>query len=87
MDAEVLQKPNEKVLTKVSLFENVQFIYELALAKLELEAFGIKCNLKNNLREFLLENVIDFELLTKRLAYFKHIVDYVSDYYKLTRVN
>jgi tRNA G10 N-methylase Trm11 len=67
------------------LIENVQFIYELALAELELEAFGVEFTVKNSLREFTLKNTCNLDLLLRRLAYFKTVGDKVTDYYKLTR--
>jgi DNA modification methylase len=67
------------------LIENVQFIYELALAELELEAFDVEFTVKNSLREFTLKNPSSIDLLLGRLAYFKTVGDKVTDYYRLTR--
>jgi tRNA G10 N-methylase Trm11 len=67
------------------LIENVQFIYELALAELELEAFDVEFTVRNSLREFVLKNPSNIELLLRRLAYFKTVGDKVTDYYRLTR--
>lgn len=67
------------------LIENVQFIYELALAELELEAFGVDFAVKNSLREFALKNPSNVDLLIRRLAYFKTVGDRITDYYRLTR--
>jgi DNA modification methylase len=69
------------------LIENVQFIYELALAELELEAFGVKYAIRNSLREFVLKNPSNVDLLANRLAYFKTVGKKKTDYYKLTRYN
>jgi tRNA G10 N-methylase Trm11 len=69
------------------LIENVQFIYELALAELELEASGVDFTVKNSLREFVLENVSNIDRLVRRLAYFKTVGDRITDYYRLTRYN
>jgi len=69
------------------LIENVQFIYELALAKLELEAFGVDFAVRNGLREFVLKNPSNVDLLVRRLAYFKTVGDKITDYYRLTRYN
>ena len=72
---------------RAKLIENVQFIYELALAELELEALGAKFTVTNGLRELLLDNQCDANILLKRLAYFKTIDDKATNYYKLTRYN
>ncbi len=70
------------------LFDNVQFIYELALAKLELESFDIKYEVTNSLREFkLLEGTTDIDLLRKRLAYFKIVKGKYTDYYYILSKN
>ena len=72
---------------RAALIENVQFIYELALAELELEALGAKFTVTNGLRELLLDNECDPDILLKRLAYFKTIGGKATDYYKLIRYN
>jgi tRNA G10 N-methylase Trm11 len=69
------------------LIENVQFIYELALAELELEAYDVDFVVKNSLREFLLKNPSNIDRLVRRLAYFKTVGDKITDYYRLTRYN
>ena len=75
------------LFVEAKLIENVQFIYELALAQLELESFDIKFSMNNNLRKFLLNGTFNEDLLTKRLAYFKRIGETPTDYYQLTRYN
>ena len=70
---------------RAELIENVQFIYELALAELELEAFDVEFKVKNNLREFTLKKPSNIDLLLRRLAYFKTVGNKVTDYYRLTR--
>ena len=72
---------------RAKLIENVQFIYELALAELELEALGAKFTVTNGLREFLLDHECNTDILLKKLAYFKAINGKATDYYKLTRYN
>ena len=79
--------PRDIVLHRAKLIENVQFIYELALAELELEALGAKFTVTNGLRELLLDNECKPNMLLKRLAYFKTINAKATDYYKLTRYN
>jgi len=69
------------------LIENVQFIYELALAELELEAFGLDFTVTNSLRRFILRNPLDVDTIVRRLAYFKTVGYRITDYYRLTRYN
>jgi DNA modification methylase len=69
------------------LIENVQFIYELALAELELEAFGVDFKVTNSLRGFVLRKTPDVDTLVRRLAYFKTVGHRKTDYYRLTRYN
>ena len=77
----------DTMLLQAKLIENVQFIYELALAELELEALGAKFTVTNGLREFLLDNECNPNTLLKRLAYFKTIDGKATDYYKLIKYN
>jgi DNA modification methylase len=79
--------PEVRQTVKAELIENVQFIYELALAELELESFDVKFAIANSLREFVLSGAPDTDTLIRRLAYFKTIGDRVTDYYRLTRYN
>ena len=69
------------------LIENVQFIYELALAELELQAFEVDFSVTNSLRGFVLRIPPDVNKLVRRLAYFKTISHRTTDYYRLTRYN
>jgi DNA modification methylase len=69
------------------LIENVQFIYELALAELELKAFGVDFAIRNSLREFVLKNPSNVDLLARRLAYFKTLGARTTNYYRLTKYN
>ena len=74
--------------SKLLLFDNVQFIYELALAQLELESFGVKFKVTNNLREFeLLEDPEDLDVLRKRLAYFKSVKGKYTHYFHILNRN
>ena len=66
---------------KLQLFENIQFIYELSLAKLELEAFGANYEVTNSLRTFMVDPEIDRQYLRRRLAYFKSIDGELTDYH------
>jgi len=74
--------------SQLLLFDNVQFIYELALAQLELKALRVDFEVTNGLREFrLLSEPIEVELLKKRLAYFKSIKGEYTDYFHIVRKN
>lgn len=64
------------------LFDNVQFIYELALAQLELKSLGVNFEVTNGLREFkLLKEPEDVETLKRKLAYFKLIKGEYTNYF------
>ena len=70
----------------IELIDRVQFIYELALAKLELESLSAKFEITNSMRKFELVSG-DEELLRKRVAYFKKIEGQITDYEKLVQFN
>lgn len=72
---------------KLKLLDNIQFIYELALARLELHSFNPDLKITNDFREFELKDDGNFETLKKRLAYFKTINGDYSDYYYLQKYN
>lgn len=69
------------------LLDNVQFIYELALAQLELQSLGIKFEVTNGLREFRLLEAEDIEGARKRLAYFKLVAGKSTDYARIIQKN
>lgn len=71
------------------LLDNVQFIYELSLAQLELKALGIDFEVTNGLRQFkILNNDLErANLLKKRTAYFKAINGQYTDYFYLIQKN
>lgn len=71
------------------LFDNVQFIYELVLAQLELESLGAKFEVANSLRKFSLYGVDSdkIQILKRRLAYFKLVGDEYTDYFYITKKN
>jgi tRNA G10 N-methylase Trm11 len=69
------------------LFSNVQFIYELILAQLELHSLGAAFKLTDEFSRFTLLNVIDDERLRRRLAYFQTINGASSDYSFISRKN
>ena len=73
---------------QISLFDNVQFIYELALAQLELKTFGVDFKITNELREFkILGELQNIERLKKRLAYFKSVKGEHTDYFHIVKRN
>ena len=71
---------------ELELMDRVQFIYELALAKLELQGLSAKFETTNSLRKFKLISG-DQDLLRKRVVYFKRINGQTTDYEKLVRFN
>ena len=78
------QLPKDKQLL---LLDNVQFIYELALAQLELQSLGTQFEVTNGLREFkLIENRNDDEL-RRKLAYFKFVKGKPTDYFQIIQKN
>jgi len=77
----MLYKPDKTKTIELQLFRNVQFIYELHLAKLELEAFGLDVKMTNGLRKILTNCDKDIqEILKLRTAYFESIDNNISDY-------
>jgi len=72
---------------KLVLLDNVQFIYELALAQLELQALGAKFEVTNGLREFELINIEDVESLRKRSAYLKAVEGKYTEYFQIIQKN
>uniref|UniRef100_A0A7V3ZXM9 site-specific DNA-methyltransferase (cytosine-N(4)-specific) n=1 Tax=candidate division WOR-3 bacterium TaxID=2052148 RepID=A0A7V3ZXM9_UNCW3 len=66
---------------------NVQFIYELALAQLELRALGVDFQLTNGLREFKLLKAGNLEEVLKRVAYFKVVNGKYTDYFRIIQRN
>jgi DNA modification methylase len=69
------------------LFDNVQFIYELALAQLELLALNVDFELNNGLREFKLLRSSNLDSVIKRAAYFKMVGGKYTDYFYITQKN
>ncbi len=74
-----------KELTK--LFWNVQFIYELVLARKELEAFGIEYKLGKNLRNINVSNIPNESDFTNRTAYFETVNSKQTLYSTITKAN
>jgi len=68
------------------LLPNVQFIYELALAQLELSAFGYEFLVENSLRRIRVWGG-DSERFCRRTAYFQYIGDKESVYSRIVAKN
>lgn len=71
---------------EMELMDKVQFIYELALARLELQGLSAEFELTNSLRKVKLIKGNE-EFLKKRVAYFKRINGNLSDYQKMVQFN
>ena len=71
------------------LLDNVQFIYELSLAELELKALGADFNVTNGLREFKILNKSEelTELIKKRASYFRTVNGEYTDYFNIIQKN
>ena len=76
--------PKDKQLL---LLDNVQFIYELALAQLELQSLRVSFEVTNGLREFKLLETKDEEILRRKLAYFKFVKGKPTDYFQIIQKN
>jgi DNA modification methylase len=81
------KKDGEVSNAQLILLDNVQFIYELALAQLELKALDTEFELNSNLRDFKLVKAPAPELLRKRLAYFKAVNGEYTDYFHIIQKN
>lgn len=73
----------------LTLLDNAQFIYELSLAELELEALGANFEVTNGLREFKLKNKSHelHEKLIERTSYFKTVGQKFTDYFQIIQKN
>ena len=76
--------PKDKQLI---LLDNVQFIYELALAQLELQSLVAQFEVTNGFREFRLLETTDEDKLRRRLAYFKFVKGGYTDYFQIIQKN
>ena len=70
-----------------TLLDNIQFIYELHLANLELQSFSPQVEISSNFRNFQAHSLSDDWLLKTRLAYFQKINQNYTDYYYLQKYN
>jgi DNA modification methylase len=73
----------------LTLLDNVQFIYELSLAELELRALGADYEVTNGLREFKLNNKSNElnERIIKKSSYFKSVGKSFTDYFHIIQKN
>ncbi|MEJ5284786.1 MAG: DNA methyltransferase [Brevinematales bacterium] len=79
---------NYDLSKNLALLDNVQFIYELSLAEMELKALGVNYEAINGLREFKILNQEDkIDLIIKRTAYFKSINYRLTDYFYIVQKN
>lgn len=73
----------------LTLLDNIQFIYELSLAELELSALGADFLVANELREFKIVNKSQelSDKLKKRTSYFKTVDQTFTDYFSIIQKN
>ncbi len=84
----VISAPEKTKTIEMQLFNNVQFIYELHLAKLELESFGLDVKITNGLRKVITNcDYETAEIVRQRTAYFEKVNKETSDYYYLQHKN
>ena len=77
----------ENLRTQTRLFGNVQFIYELILAQLELHSLGAAFEMTDEFSSFKLVSVEDEDRLRRRLAYFETVNGASTDYFHISRKN
>lgn len=80
---------NRDLKEDLVLLDNVQFIYELSLAELELNALGIDFEVTNGLRKFKILNKSPEkkDLIKRKTSYFKLIDGELTDYYHIIQKN
>jgi tRNA G10 N-methylase Trm11 len=78
---------NEAGISVARLFSNVQFIYELILAQLELRSFRVPFETTEELSRFKLLDGGNDDRLRKRVAYFETIGEVNTDYFYISRQN
>lgn len=76
---------NDGLVSSAKLFKNVQFIYELYLAELELKALGVKFEISKGCRNFKIFN--GKEDIKKRSAYFEEVSGEHTHYFMITQKN
>lgn len=80
---------NENTQQDLILLDNVQFIYELSLAELELKALDVDFEVTNGLREFKILNKSDelIKLIKRKVSYFKTVNGQFVDYFQIIKRN
>jgi DNA modification methylase len=80
---------NENIQQDLILLDNVQFIYELSLAELELKALVTNFEVTNGLREFKILNKSDelIERIKRKGSYYKTVDGQFTDYFKIIQTN
>ncbi len=81
-----MNQSNERT-NSTKLFWNVQFIYELVLATMELDSFEIKYDIKNSLRSFKIHEIPKLDSFINRTAYFEEVNNKKTLYSKITAKN
>lgn len=71
----------------LALFPNLQFIYELHLARMEVSALAPGAILLEDFRSFGLNGASDTAPILRRSAYVAHVDGKPTDYFRLTRRN
>ncbi|MCX8089875.1 MAG: DNA methyltransferase [Verrucomicrobiae bacterium] len=71
----------------LTLFPNLQFIYELHLARMEVSALAPGAILLEDFRSFGLNGAGDTTAIQRRSAYVAHVDGKPTDYFRLTRRN
>jgi len=83
-----ISAPQKTKTIEMQLFNNTQFIYELHLAKLELESFGLDVKITNGLRKIITNcDAETAEIVRQRTAYFEKVNKETSDYYHIQHKN
>ncbi len=79
----------ENLQGDIVLLDNVQFIYELFLAELELKSLGVDFEITNGLRVFKILNKTDEikEKIKRKGAYYKTIMGNLTDYFYIIQKN
>ena len=77
----------EHINSELKLFGNVQFLYELVLAKLELESFGIEYSINESLRSFDITKLPNQGKFLSRTAYFEKLNSNSSSYKEIISRN
>ena len=86
-NAPLKKQEESRLADQARLFGNVQFIYELILAGLELRSLGAVFEMTDEFSSFRLLDVEDDERLKRQLAYFETVRGENTDYAYISRKN